>query len=179
MQRREFLRKSATVGAVVVVAPSALMLEGCSVNVKALLNTVLDSANAIIKVAAPDAPWLQSLENAVAALQQAEQQWSAGGAVQIIISALNTVQGVLSVIPITAAYSPLIAVLVAGIEAVLVALVPQQAPTPATVNAARNPYLTTHRVHLKKPHMLQTHQGAYRSQWNATASELGLVKAKI
>lgn len=179
MQRREFLKRTAGIGALVAVAPSALLVEGCSVNVKALLNTVINSAEAIIKVAAPNAPWLQPLESAITALQQAEQQWSAGGAVQIVISALNTVQAVLAVIPVTAVYSPLIAVLVAGIEAVLAALVPQPAPTPVTLNAARNPYLTTNKVALAKPHTFQTYQGAYRSQWNATAVKIGLAQAKI
>ena len=180
MQRRDFLKNSVTAAAIVAVAPSSLLVEGCNkVNVKALLNTVLASAEAIIQVAQPNAPWIQPLESAILALQQAEQQWSAGGTVQVVISALNTIQAVLAVIPVTAAYSPLIAVLVAGIEAVLTALVPAPAPTPATVNAAHNPYLSTHRVTLKKPGVFQTYQGAYRAQWNAKATELGLVKAKI
>ena len=180
MQRRDFLKRTATVGAIIAVSPSALLVEGCpSVNVKALLNTVLDSAQAILKVATPNAPWIPALESAIVALQQAEQQWSAGSSVQIIISALNTLQAVLAVIPVTAAYSPLIAVLVAGIEAVLAAVVPQPAPTPVTLNAAKNPYLTSHRVVLNKPHFLQSRQGAYKAQWNATAVKVGLPQAKI
>jgi hypothetical protein len=179
MQRRDFLKKSTTAAAVLLASPSVLVVEGCNVNVKALLNTVLDSAQAILRVAAPNEGWITPLQSAIVALEQAEQQWSAGGAVQIVISALNSVQSVLAVIPITAVYSPLIAVLVAGIEAVLVALVPQPAPNPATVNAAHNPYLSTHRITLRRPRILQTHQGAYRSQWNSTASDLGLPKAQI
>lgn len=137
MQRRDFVKRVTAIGVVLIASPAALVMEGCTVNVTALLNTVLDAGEAIIKVAEPNAPWLQSFESALAALEQAEAQWSAGGAVQIVISALNTIEAVLAVIPVTAVYSPLIAVLVAGIEAVLTALFPQPAPSRASASNLR------------------------------------------
>ncbi len=174
MERREFLRKSVVASAVLVVTPSALLMEGCSVDVKALLNTVINAAEAVLKVAQPNAPWLQPLENAILALQQAEQSWTGGSPVQVIISALNTVEAVLAVIPVTAVYSPLIAILVAGIEAVLAAVV----PSPVAVTAVNNPYRG--KAKLKGRSMVHpTHQGAFKAQWNETAVSVGCPYMKI
>jgi hypothetical protein len=83
---------------------------------------------------------------------------------------------VLAVIPMTMAFSPLIAVIVAGIEAVMAAfgvtLTVHQA-----ARVARNPYKGA--AHLNKPHAFQTYQGAYRSQFNDEAKGLGLTAAEI
>lgn len=161
-------------------APVALMT-GCSqTDVTGLLNTVIASGEAVLAVAEPGAPWATSLRNALAALQTADTQWKAGSPVAIIIDALNTVQAVLAVIPVTAVYSPLIGVLVAGIEAVLAAL---PAPTSssgleARRAALRSPYLGAVKLNgrsLAHP----TYSGAYKAQWNAKAKALGLQAALL
>jgi hypothetical protein len=170
--------------ALTIAGGATISLAGCSAaQIENSVNTVLSSAEAIIKVADPAAPWLGSLASSIAALQQAEAQWKAGGPVAIIDSALNTVAAVLAVIPVTAVYAPLIGILVAGIEECL-ALIPQ--PTQAAQAAAltahamvasANPYHG--RVALNKPHVFQSATGAYKAQWNATATALNLAQAKI
>ena len=176
MQRRAFVKNLATAAAVAVVTPSALLMDGCTVNVQALLNTVITAAEAVIKVAEPGAPWVAQLESAIAALLQAEGQWQGGSPVQIVISALNTIQAVLAVIPVTAVYSPLIAVLVAGIEAVLTALIPQAKNI--SFAAAKSPYYG--RAKLSHPSPFHpTYEGAFKAQWNSTAEQCKLPVAKI
>jgi len=104
-------------------APVAAMLTGCPTPTPSQLinelNVVLQEATNLIAVIAPNAPWFQTYKDAVAALKRAEETWQAGGAVSILISALNTVVAVTAVIPETEQYAPLIQVLVAGIVAVL------------------------------------------------------------
>lgn len=173
MQRRQFLEWSITGGACLIVWPTSLAMEGCSFSVKGMLNTILDSLNAILKVAEPNASWLPGLQNAITALQQAEAQWENTGTVSIIEDALNTVAAVCAVIPLTELYSPLIDVIVAGIEAVLNFF------APATVKLAIKGNPHQGRVTLNKPHFAQTYQGAYRGQWNDTARGLGLTQALI
>ena len=177
ISRREFAKKSALLA--VATATLALPgLEGCTGNeVESLINTVADSALNLIAVADPGASWITPLTNAVAALKQAETTWAAGGAVAIIEEALSTVEAVLAVIPITAVYAPLVAILVSGIDAVLNALPTTPAATAALAKASMNPYHG--RVTLKKPHVFQTKVGAYKSQWNATAKQIGLPHAVL
>ena len=55
MNRRAFL----VTGAALAIVPTSLALEGCTVDLKALLNTVLDSAVAVLKVAGTTVPGLQ------------------------------------------------------------------------------------------------------------------------
>lgn len=173
LTRREFGCNTVLAGVALAFVPS---LEGCTGNeVVSLINTVIESALAVIGVATPDASWLGPLTNAVAALKQAETTWVAGGAVTIVEEALGTIEDVLAVIPLTAVYAPLVAVLVAGIDAVLNAL-PTSAVT-SRLRASSNPYHG--RVALKKPHLFQTRVGAYKSQWNTTAKAIGLTGAEI
>ena len=173
MNRRRFIGSAAAV-ATLPIANFGLM--GCTVDVKALLNTVIDSALAVIKVADASEPWLPSLQAAVTALENAEAAWTAGSIPAIVIDALNTLEAVLAVIPATAAFSPLVAILVAGIEAVLSAAGVTLSPL-QKARVARNPYKGM--ATLEHPHLLQTYQGAYKSQWNDEAIVVGLPFAKI
>jgi hypothetical protein len=119
MNRRRFLKVMGASGTILVIWP----LNGCNATaVENEINVVLKEAAAVLAVAAPGAAWVTQLQVAIAALATAEQQWQTGGAVQIVIDALNTIVAITAVIPITAAYSPLIDVLVAAIEVVLAAL---------------------------------------------------------
>lgn len=183
ISRRDFGRGIVGVAGFSLLGGGSLALEGCSLDPKALINTVLTAAEAILKVAEPNATWLAPLQAAITALQQAELQWSAGSAVQIVIDALNTIQAVLAVIPVTEVYSPLIAVLVAGIEAALTYFVPPQS---AHVNSksirmrVNNPYLSSRRVELKPRSFFHpTYQSAFKAQWNELADALTLKQCKI
>lgn len=139
MNRRKFVQRFALVtagGAVVGSLTGCPWTTGQTVNE---INVILDQAANILVVIEPNAPWLKPFQNAIVALKSAEQQWQGGGSVQILISALNTVEEVLAVVPETASYAPLIAVLVGGIEAVLAAL-PQAQASAAARMAKPNPY---------------------------------------
>jgi hypothetical protein len=173
MNRRKFIVSAAVVASLPV---STLGMTGCSVNAKDLLNAAIDSALAIVKVADTAAPWLPDLQSAITAVQNAEAAWQSGSASTIVVDALNTLEAVLAVIPATAAFSPLIAILVAGIEAVMSAFNVTLTPVQAA-KVARNPYKGA--TNLNKPHFLQTYQGAYKSQWNNEAKSIGLTTADI
>ena len=181
MQRRMFLKLSSSGIAVAVLTPSSFFLTGCSFNVVGMLNTVLDSLSGILKVADPTASWYGTLQNAIQALKNAESGWSNGGAIAIVESALDTVSAVLAQIPVTAVYSPLIDVVVAGIEAILnyFSTQPQTQPAANRLKAAYHQNLHFNRITLRKPHFLQTEQGAYRAQFNSLAKNLGLTAATI
>ena len=114
----------------------------------------------------------------VRALQAAEATWTNTGTVSVIIDALDVLEAVCAVIPLTALFSPLIDILVSGIEAVLAAMTSQ---TAQVLNLRAKYVANPHhgRVTLNKPHFLQTHQGAYHKQWNDMATNLGLSAAKF
>jgi hypothetical protein len=176
MNRRELLKFGAAAGVATFVTFPAVSIAGCSTQAEITnaINVILNSAEAVIKVAEPNAPWLGPLASAIAALQQAESTWTAGGAITLIDDALNTLSAVLAVIPVTAVYAPLIAILVAGIEACL-ALIPVSLKSGKT--AVGNPYRG--RVELNNPHWFQTRAGAYKAQWNSQATVLSLPAARI
>ena len=149
---------------------------GCSSQqVVAEVNTVLTEATNILVVAEPGAPWVPQLQAAVTALKAAEAGWAAGGKVQVVIDALNTIEAITAVIPLTAAYSPLIDVLVAGIESVLVALVPTT-PQVVALKVARNPHVG--RVRLVH-HTFHSRSTEFKATWNDAAKQNGLVGAVI
>ena len=174
MNRRRFLTRSILAAGTLAVAPS--LVTGCTANeAEGVLNTVINSALAVLKVVEPAASWLPSFAGAIAALQQAETLWKAGGAVNIVESALATLEAVTAAIPVTAVYSPLIDILVAGIDTVLGLLHPAQ---PASALAGTNSHRG--RASLSKPHFLQTRVGAYKSQWNdAVKANPALAAAKL
>lgn len=175
MTRRNFGKGTlSTIATLAIAGTVTLPIAGCSFSVTGMINTVIASVEAILKVAEPNASWVASLEAALAALQTAESTWQAGGAVTIVEDALNTIEAVVAVIPLTAPYAPLIAVLVAGIEAILNYFSPS---TSAARSGNKNIYIG--RVSLRKPHLFQTQVGAYKEEWNDTARSLGLSKALI
>ena len=109
---------------------ASVPLTGCTpAQIENEINTVLQETGAILAVAEPGAAWVAQLDKAAAALKAAEATWTAGGAVQDVINALNTIADITAVIPLTAAYSPLIDILVAGIDSVLELLVPKPVTT--------------------------------------------------
>ncbi len=180
MTRRQFGKRSLTAVATVALAPgflATLELEGCA-QAKAILNDVIDSAQALLALD-PNAPWAQDLSKAIAALQAAESSWSSGGAVVIVEDALNTLEAVLAGISLKATYSPLVDILVAGIEAVLNVLFPQPASSPAA--KARHASLAdVHRGRVTVPAgSARAEQTWYRNTWNAKAAALGVPQAQI
>lgn len=171
--RREFLRTSTLAAiAATIGIPS---LTGCAVNVKALLTTLITSIQAILKVAT-GATWATDLTSALAQLSTAVASWTAGGAVTIVTQALNAVEAVLAVIPLTAVYSPLVDVVVAGIEAVLNALSPAPTLAPSFARATADPHRGRVVLH-RGP--FETWQGAYKKTFNTEAKLIGLPQAEI
>lgn len=183
MNRRKFLVKFAqATAAALAVGATTVTIEGCTFNITDAINTVLNSALAILKVAEPGATWAAQLASAIAALQQAETTWQAGGAATIVIDALNTIEAVLAVIPETAAYAPLIDILFAGIEAVMSAfgLTAQlsRAAAAKRQGIVNSPHYKA--ATLNGPSFLHpTWQGAYNAQWNTKAKAIGLPQAEI
>jgi hypothetical protein len=153
-------------------------LQGCSKDtVENELNAVLNASEAVVKVAEPNAAWVPAFDNAITALEQAETQWNGGGDVAVVEGALATLEAVTAQIPLTAVYSPLIDVLVAGIDSVLAALpisTASVAKAHAVLPAVANPHRG--RVALAQPkHVgklsIQSHVDAVKAQWN------GIVKS--
>ena len=156
----------------VATLPVAVPTTGCtSSQVINEINVVLNEATQVLAVADPSAPWLASYKAAVTALQTAEVSWQAGGTVQIVISALNTIASITAVIPVTAVYSQLIDVLVAAIDAVLVLLVPSGT---AALSAAYNPHVGRYQL---QNHWYHTPAGNLKANWNSVAKANGLTQA--
>lgn len=180
MTRRQFGKRSLATVATLTLAPSfmaTLAVEGCS-EAKQILNDIINSAQALLALE-PNAVWAQDLSAAIAALQQAEASWTSGGAVAVVEDALNTLEAVLAVIPMTAAFSPLVDILVAGIEAVLNVLFPQPA-TSAAAKAKFNALSDPHRGRVTvPPGSTRAQQIWFVNAWNAEAKTLGLSQATI
>ena len=166
MNRRTLLKSLAAVSTLAL-----LPVTGCAFSVTGMLNTIISALSAILSYVGASQPWAASVQAALTALQNAIAQWKAGGASTLIIDALNTVEAVLAAIPLTAVYSPLIDVIVAGIEAIINYF------APAKLSNAQNP----HRGHviLMKPTALQSYQGAFKAQYNNAAVGVGLPQLKV
>lgn len=183
MNRRKFLMKLARATAIALATgATTVTIEGCSFNITDAINTVLNSALAILKVAEPGSAWIGDLAKAITALQSAEATWQSGGAATIVVDALNTIETVLAVIPATAAYSPLIDILVAGIEAVMsgfgLTASLSHAASAKRATAVNSPHYMA--AKLNGPNLLHpTWQGAYKAQWNAKAKALNLSQAEL
>lgn len=180
MNRRFFLKTSIPTGVMVAGAPSLLTMEGCdSATLKSYLNTVLDAAEKILALSSSTESWYTTLTKAIAALKATESSWSGSTAVAAIISALDTLEAVLAVIPLTSGYSVLIDLLVSVIDTILTTFVSATAPAAipkamAMANAHRG------RIPLKKPHLFQSKVGAFKQQWNELVSaNPDLAKAKL
>jgi hypothetical protein len=179
MNRRSFLKTSGIGGAALVAAPALLSMEGCTAStLKSYLNTVLESAKKILALGSSTDSWYTTLSDAITALEGTEASWNGSTAVDVIVSALDTLEAVLAVIPVTSAYSALIDLLVTVIETILTTFVKTSAtPVKLKALAQANPHRGL--VALKDPHFLQSKVGAYKSQWNDLADGLGLAKAKL
>jgi len=182
MKRRQFITSIAkATAAAIMIGSTTVMVEGCTFDVKTALNTLLDSLNAILKVAEPNATWTSPLSNAIAALEQAESAWQSGSPAQVIVSALNTIEAVIAVIPVTASYAPLVDIIIAGIEAVMSALgltfslSGEDSRKRATVVNSPHFKATT----IKTSALHPTWTGAYKHQWNSECNTLKMPQAKI
>jgi hypothetical protein len=174
MNRRRFLATSAGTVAVLVLPT------GCAFSVEGTINVIISALNGILTYVAGAAPWVADLQAALQALQSAETNWKAGNTPTLIIDALNTVEAVLAVIPFTAVYSPLIDIVVAGIEAIINYFAPQTvgiAYSKPRATIQNNP--RKDRVALKEPHLFQSQAGAWKAQYNDAATGLGLSQLKV
>lgn len=151
------------------------------------VNIVLTQATNILAVADPGATWVPKLQAAIGALKTAEASWQAGGAVQDVENALNTIVAITAVIPLTAQYSPLIDVLVAGIEIILAnlpggaAVAVAAAPTNGVsahvaAQVVSNPHLG--RVTIKH-HFMHNRTNEFKAAWNDAATANGIAGATI
>ena len=101
MNRRQFGKNAIGLMAIGTAAPAALLVEGCTGSqVINEINVVLKEAAAVLAVAEPGAPWIAPLQQAIAALLAAEQQWQTGSTVQLVIDALDVIVAVTAVIPL-------------------------------------------------------------------------------
>lgn len=174
MNRRKFFAASAATAAVLILPT------GCAFSVTGTINVIISAISGILSYVGGTAPWVADLQAALTALQNAEANWKAGNTSALIIDALNTVEAVLAVIPLTAIYSPLIDVIVAGIEAIINYFAP-----PATAMVLSKPRATIlnnphkGRVTCKQPHLLQSYAGAWKAQYNDVATGLGLSQLRV
>ena len=169
MNRRTLL-KSLTAASTLAILP----VTGCAFSVTGMLSTIISALEGVLNYAAANAAWLPQVQQVLAKLQAELGQWQAGQGVWATLEeVLNDALPVLALIPLTAPFAPLIALIVAGIEAI----VNYFAPKPAATKFAENPYNGL--VVLRHPHVLQTYQGAFRAQFNDAANGLGLTKAVI
>ena len=153
-----------------------LPISGCSAaTVISEINIILTEATNILVVADPGATWVPELQSSITALKTAESSWQAGGPVTDVIDGLNTVELITAAIPLTARYSPLVDVLVAGIEAVLTAL-PQPAGLPVKLAYVPNPHIG--RVKLVH-HAFHDPSKEFAVAWNEAAVNAGLPGAVI
>lgn len=150
-------------------------LQGCSeASTVAEINTVLSQAIVIVAQADPSAPWVAQAKTAVTALETAETAWQTGGPVQAVDDALNTIEAVMAVVPVTAVYAPLVDVLVAGIEAILATL-PASTKVGA-VSKASNPHVGRVRI---KHSLFHSRVSEFKKAWNDAAVKAGLKTSEL
>lgn len=160
----------------VTLIPPSLLLGGCTPQqIEGDLNAVLDAATNVLLVVSPNASWVTSFQNAVGALKTAEATWTAGGTKVVVTDALNAIMAVTAAIPISASFSPLIDVLVAGVETVM-SFFP--ASTTATAQAL-NPHVTAHSHVVIEHKFMRSRANDFKATWNKTAISHGLSKATI
>jgi hypothetical protein len=159
-------------GSFIVTIPAT----GCSESqVVGEINTVLTQATNVLAVVDPsNTALIADLQNGIAALKAAEASWQSGSGVQIVINALNTIEDITAVIPLTAEFSPLIDVLVAGIEVALNALWPSSTLTAAVTGTSPAIAMKAHTLQHVNPHkgrVTLSHPSAkaFKAQWNAVA----------
>jgi hypothetical protein len=173
MDRRNFITQSiaATVGIIVIPTVS-----GCGAVTD--LNAILKAAQNFLSVADPNASWLPDFKAAVNTLVTADLDWTADSSTSTkVVDALNALEAVTSVIPLTAVYSPLIDVLVAGIEIVLATFGSSTAQVAqAKISSSRN--VRIGRVTIPR-HAFRSFASDFKLSWNAAAINAGLRPAVI
>lgn len=176
MNRRSFLVRSLSAAAICTLPINVI---GCNSNdTEQDINAIIAACQSVVAVAEPGATWLPEMNAAITALEGAEKAWTGGSPISVVESALNTVAAVTAVIPLTAAYSPLIDVIVAAIDTVLALTAPAASSNAVSSRAVtQNPHAG--RVKLLAPHMLQKRHSAFIQQFNDTAVGIGLPQAKI
>jgi hypothetical protein len=174
-------RRRFTLSLAALVALPSTLISGCAFSVSDTISTIITAIGGILSYVGSSQPWAAALQAALAALQTQVAAWKAGGAAQYLIDALNAVEAVLAVIPLTAVYSPLIDLIVSGIEAIINYFAPTSAgPGPMSIAkspASGNPH--KNRIALKAPGALQSPVGAFKSQWNDACVGLGLAQLKL
>lgn len=172
MNRRFFI-KSATAGVATLGFAPSLLLTGCAFSVEGMLNTIISAAMGVLQYVDPSLA--SGIQKAVTDVQTAITNWKNTGVVADLEQALNALVVIMGDIPLTAVYAPLVGLIVSGVEAVINYFGSAQAK--AKLAAIRNGYVGM--IPLTPPHAFQTHQGAFKAQFNALAKSLGLTKAVI
>lgn len=171
MNRRNVLKSLAAIGTLAV-----LPITACAFSVTGMLSTIISALSAILSYAGAGQSWLSQVQQVLAKLQTELAAWQSGtGTMATLEQILNDALPILALIPLTAAYAPLIALIVSGIESIINYF--GSASAKIKLAQTRNPY--SGRVALKQPHLLQTYQGAFKSQYNETAEGIGLPQCKI
>ena len=160
MNRRQFGRSLAGASALVAAGPSLIALQGCTPGqVENEINTIAEEAVGIIAVADPSLTWFADFSKYESLIKVDEANWIKGGAVQDVINVLTDLQGVCALISPLVPYAQLVAVLVAGTNAVLALLLPNPPVPAAMAQMARNPNLWIGLAHVRSAK-------DSREQWN-------------
>ena len=171
MNRRNLLK---SLGALATLA--ALPIAACSFSVTGMLSTVISALSAILSYAGAGQSWLPQVQQVLAQLQTELAAWQAGtGTMATLEQILNDALPILALIPLTAAYAPLIALVVSAIESIINYF--GSASAKIKLAQMQNPYFG--RIALNKPHFAQTYQGAFKEQFTSTAIGIGLPQCKI
>lgn len=175
-------RRHFTLGlAAAVTLPASLLETGCAFSVEGTISTIISALGGILTYVGSSQPWAAAVQAALTALETQVAAWKAGGAAQYLIDALNAVAAVLAVIPLTAIYSPLIDLIVSGIEAIVNYFAPPTAGA-GPMSMAKSPNATNphrNRVPLKTPGMWQSPLSSFKQQYNDAAVGIGLPQLKI
>jgi hypothetical protein len=183
-----FLKGLAAIGTagrfagMLAIAPVAFVMTACGFSVTAVLNVIIGAVQGILRIAG-NVPWASELSQALATLQQQIATWKSGGPAALIIDALNTIEAIAAVIPLTKVYSPLIDLLVSAIESIITYF--QNQGTSNRLVTFTRPRANVNNLHLgrvpcAKPDKLHpTYEGVLKAQWNALADSLQLSEAEI
>lgn len=167
LTRRDLLKRGSLVGMAALATPALLTLEGCPISqsqLVALIGELQSGFNAIL-------PYLKTVDAATAAkvqalltdLQSDVATWTSGSSIAIIEQIVNDIVAALALFPVTAAYAPLIALIVATAEGIITLLVPNSAPAPAPAPAGIRAM-----ARARYPHPPKT-AGGFRKEWNRVA----------
>ena len=169
-------RRQFSFGAAIVAAAPSVLITGCAFSVTGMLSTIISALTGVLNYVAANSSWLPQVQQVLAKLQAELAAWQAGkGVVATLEQVLNDALPILALIPLTAAYAPLIGLIVAGVESIINYF--GTASAKQAMYAQNNPYQGM--VKLNTPHFAQTWQGAFKSQFDETAKGLGLTKAVI